>query len=150
MKMHMTGHSPDLLDRLATGRQRPLRPLAIARATGLLTVQKGRVWVTQVGEFADRVLDAGERLRFDGARSVVIEPWSWADSALLDWAPDPRPQDRLLGALREPLLGAAARALTLLAAWAGGVAAGLRRVEGAFAALARSAASSASRNQGCI
>lgn len=93
------------------------------RAPGELTVLKGRVWVTGQGDGEDQVLSRGERLHIVAGMDVVVEPWDRAQGAVLHWAPQRR----------------GARAL------------GLRALAGGFfAALARRAASSASRAQGCI
>ena len=147
MKLHPVTDPLALLAGLAA---RVPRPIVIERATGVLTVRHGRVWVTQLGEGGDRVLDAGDRLRLMAARGVVIETWRSSEAAHIDWQPDVRLQDRVAARLRTVLRGAAAGALGALAWLAGAVASGLRRGEGAFAALARSAASSARRAQGCI
>ncbi len=90
---------------------------------GELTVLKGRVWVTGQGDGDDRVLSRGERLHIGAGSDVVVEPWDRAHGAVLHWAPQRR----------------GARAFGLRA-W----------VAGFFAALARRAASSASRAQGRI
>lgn len=95
----------------------------LASAPGELTVLRGRVWVTGQGDGEDRVLSRGERLRIGAGSDVVVEPWDRTHGAVLHWAPQRR----------------GARAFGLRA-WAAGV----------FAALARRAASSASRTQGRI
>ena len=98
-----------------------------ARRVGLgagdLTVLRGRVWLTgECGE-SDRILSPGQSLRLSDAQAVVIEAWDRGEGASVRWQP------------RRPLLQSLP----------------LRGFAGAFfAALARSAASSASRAQGCI
>ncbi len=87
---------------------------------GELTVLRGRVWLT--GE-ADQILSPGQSLRVNDAQAVVIEAWDRGAGASVRWQ------------ARRPLLQGLP----------------LRGFVGAFfAALARSAASSASRAQGCI
>ena len=71
----------------------------------------------------DRVLSRGERLRLADGAEVVVEPWDRSHGAVLRWAPR-RGAFHAFG-LRE-------------------------RLAGFFAALARKAASSASRPQGCM
>ena len=90
---------------------------------GELTVLQGRVWVTGQGDGADRVLSRGERLRLADAADVVVEPFDRSHGAVLRWAP--RRTGFHAWRLRE-------------------------RLAGFFAALARKAASSASRPQGCM
>ncbi len=147
MKLQLVTDPLDLLAGLAA---RAARPVVIERASGLLTVTQGRVWLTQRDAGGDRVLDAGDHLRLVAARGVVIEPWRRGEAAAIDWQPERRLQDRVAARLRAARCGAVAGALVALAWLAGGVAAGLRRVAGVFSALARNAASSASRAQGCI
>ena len=117
--------------------------LRLSRGGGELTVLEGRVWLTRgghTGDTGDHRLEAGQRIRLVAAQDAVIEPWDRDRQAVVRW--EPRPQ----GAL------AAAQALVLraLAFFAGEAALGLRGLAGGLAALARSAASSASRAQGCI
>jgi len=117
--------------------------LRLSRGGGELTVLEGHVWLTcggHSGDTGDHRLEAGQRIRLVAAQDAVIEPWDRDVSAVVRW--EPRPQ----GAL------AAAQALGLrtLAFFAGEAALGLRGLAGGLAALARSAASSASRAQGCI
>lgn len=95
----------------------------LAAAPGELTVLKGRVWITGQGDGDDHVLSRGERLVLGAGADVVVEPWDRAQGAVLHWSPRRR----------------AAHALGLRALAAG-----------FFAALARRAASSASRAQGRI
>ena len=117
--------------------------LRLSRGGGTLTVIEGSVWLTRgghTGDTGDHRLEAGQHIRLVAAQDAVIEPWDHGVAAVVRW--EPRPQ----GAL------AAAQALVLrgLAFFAGEAALGLRGLAGGFAALARSAASSASRAQGCI
>lgn len=90
---------------------------------GELTVLRGRVWLTGECGDADQILSPGQSLRVSDAQAVVIEAWDRGAGASLRWQ------------ARRPLLQGLP----------------LRGFAGAFfAALARSAASSASRAQGCI
>ena len=122
------------------------RMLAFGQATRLgrlggdLTVLEGRVWLTRDGDLGDHVIEAGQRLRVGVDQNAVIEPWDAGRAVSVRW--QPRRQGFFGAVLVEPL-----RAL----AWLAGVAArGLRAGAGGFSALARSAAASASRAQGCI
>lgn len=90
---------------------------------GELTVLRGRVWLTGECGDADQILSPGQSLRVGDAQAVVIEAWDRGAGASLRWQ------------ARRPLLQGLP-----LRGWAGAF----------FAALARSAASSASRAQGCI
>ncbi len=90
---------------------------------GELTVLRGRVWLTGECGDADQILSPGQSLRVNDAQAVVIEAWDRGEGASVRWQ------------ARRPLLQGLP----------------LRGFAGAFfAALARSAASSASRAQGCI
>jgi len=95
----------------------------VGEGAGELTVLRGRVWLTGrcgPGDESDRVLSAGDSLRLADAGGTVVEPWRRGEGAVLRWQP---------------------RAQRL----------GLGGLVGAFVAvLARKAASSASRAQGCI
>lgn len=95
----------------------------VGAGAGELTVLRGRIWLTErcgPGDDGDRVLSSGESLRLADAAAVVVESWRRGEGAVLRW--QPRVQ-------RAGLAGLAA---------------------GFFAALARRAASSASRAQGCM
>lgn len=95
----------------------------VGAGAGELTVLRGRIWLTErcgPGDDGDRVLCSGESLRLADAGAVVVESWRRGEGAVLRW--QPRVQ-------RAGLTGLAA---------------------GFFAALARRAASSASRAQGCM
>lgn len=95
----------------------------VGRGAGELTVLAGRVWLTGQGDGEDRVLGVGERVRIRTADAVVMESLDRERSARVAW----HPQGSVLAHL------------------------GLRELFGAaFAALARKAASSASRAQGNI
>jgi len=117
--------------------------LRLSRGGGELTVLEGRVWLTRgghTGDTGDHRLEAGQRIRLVAAQDAVIEPWDRDGAAVVRWEP-----------LQQGVL-ATVQALVLraLAFFAGEAALGLRGLAGGLAALARSAASSASRAQGCI
>ena len=121
------------------------QPLRVEHVGGEFAVLQGRVWLTRRGDLDDHVLSAGERFVLEPADDVVIEPWSRGETARLEWRPiaqEPRGARLLRDALGAALRGVASAA--------GGAVLGLRRVEAGFEALARSAASSARRAQGCI
>jgi Protein of unknown function (DUF2917) len=105
----------------------------LGRLGGDLTVIDGCVWLTRDGDLGDHVIDAGQRLRIGVGENAVIESARTGQAVTLRW--DPRRQGFFGALLAEPLRGAA----FLTGALARG-----------FAALARSAAASASRAQGCI
>ena len=113
---------------LATG-----HAIHLGRLGGELTVLEGSVWLTRDSDLGDHRVEAGERLRLAVGENAVIESWDASHAVSVQWKP--RRQGFFGAVLAEPL-----RAL----AWAlGGLA-------GGFNALARSAAASASRAQGCI
>lgn len=95
----------------------------VGAGAGDLTVLRGRVWLTGrcgPGDGSDRVLGPGDSLRLADAQGAVVESWRRGEGAELRWQPRAQPL-------------------------------GLFGFAGAFfAALARTAASSASRAQGCI
>ncbi len=94
----------------------------VGSGAGELTVLRGRVWLTGPCD-DDRVLAPGQSLRLDDAQAVVVEAWDRGQGAEMRWQPGRAPAQRLPG----------------------------RGFAGAFfAALARSAASSARRAQGCM
>ncbi len=105
----------------------------LGRLGGELTVLDGRVWLTRDGDLGDHFVGAGERVRVASGENAVIEPSRAGESVSLRW--QPRRQSFVGAVLAEPLRG--------VAFLAGRLAAG-------FAALARSAAASACRAQGCI
>lgn len=95
----------------------------VGTGAGELSVLRGRVWLTGrcgPGDDSDRVLSPGDSLRLSDAAGAVVESWRRGEGAELRWQP------------RAQRPG--------LAFFAGAF----------FAALARTAASSASRAQGCI
>lgn len=112
----------------------------LGRLGGELTLLEGRVWLTRGSDLGDHRVETGERLRFAVGENAVIEPWDAGRAVSLTWRP--RRQGFFGAVLVEPL-----RAL----AWAAGAAARvLRAGASGFNALARNAAASASRAQGCI
>lgn len=121
---------------LAAGQAMP-----IAGRAGTLTVLDGRVWFTRLGDAADQVLARGARVSVGWADRAVVESWERNCSATVQW----RPVERHAAA--QVLRAAALRGLAALAF---GMAGFLARAEAGFVALARSAASSARRAQGCI
>ena len=114
--------------------------LRVAPGAGELRVHHGAIWLTRRGDPADVLLEAGQRLRLRAGDEAVFEQWQRDVPALVDWQADQALRTRRLrGAL-----------LSALAFGAAAAAGGLRRAEAGFAALARTAAASASRAQGCI
>lgn len=105
----------------------------LGRLGGDLVVVAGRVWLTRSGDLGDHLVEPGQRVRLAVNEDAVIEPWQAGETVTLQW--NPRRQ-RLLGAVFAPPLRGLAFATDLLAT--------------GFAALARTAASMASRAQGCI
>ena len=116
------------LKRLAFG-----QAVHLGRLGGELTVVDGRVWLTRDNDLGDHVVEPGQRIRLAVGDNAVIESAEKNRAVSLRW--NPRRQSFFGALAAEPLRG-----LAFLA----GLAAG------AFAALARSAAASASRAQGCI
>lgn len=115
------GH-PTALDRLGQ-RLMPGQARRVGRGIGELSVLAGRIWITGQGDGEDRVLEAGQRLRLSCAQDVVIESFDASEPARVAWRPRAHALQRL----------------------------GLRDLAGAFfAALARKAAPSANRAQGCM
>ena len=113
-------------------------PVRIDHLAGEFAVVSGRVWLTRHGDVDDHVIEAGQRLVLEPSDEVVIEPWQRGERTLVQWRP--RVQPRRVEAF----------AVGGLARFAGAAAGGLRRVELALEALARSAAAMARRAQGCI
>ena len=107
--------------------------LPLGRLGGELSVLQGRVWLTRDGDLGDHRVESGERVRLGVAENAVIESWDSGQPVVVRW--NPRRQTFFGALLAEPLRGLAF--VTRLAA-------------GGFAALARSAAASASRAQCCI
>jgi len=107
--------------------------LHLGRLGGDLTVIEGRVWLTRDGDLGDHFVDRGEKTRLEVNENAVIEPADSGRTVTVRW--NPRRQSFVGAVLAEPLRG-----LAFLAA----------RAADGFSALARSAAASASRAQGCI
>ena len=105
----------------------------LGRLGGELTVLEGRVWLTRGADLGDHRVEASERLRLAVGENAVIEPWDAGRAVSVQWKP--RRQSFFGAVLAEPL-----RAL----AWA------LGALAGGLNDLARSAAASACRAQGCI
>ena len=107
--------------------------LHLGRLGGDLTVIDGTVWLTRDGDLGDHFIEAGQKVRLGVAEDAVIESAYTGRPVTVRW--NPRRQSFVGAVLTEPLRG--------LAFFAGLAARG-------FAALARTAAESASRAQGCI
>jgi len=105
----------------------------LSRLGGELTVVEGRVWLTRDNDLGDHVYEPGDRVRLAIGEHGVIEPLDASQPIVVRW--NPRRQSFFGALLAEPLRGVAF--LTALAARG-------------FAALARKAAASACRAQGCI
>ena len=116
------------------------RPAVLARGEGELTVLTGSVWMTRHGDLDDHLLQRGDSVHIGLADRAVLESWERDLSATVQWRAIERP------------VASQARAgfLRGLAFVAGAAALALARAEAGFTALARSAASSARRAQGCI
>ena len=113
---------------LATG-----QAIHLGHLGGELTVLEGSVWLTRDSDPGDHRVEAGERLSLAVGENAVIERRDDVHAVGVQWKP--RRQGFFGAVLAEPL-----RAL----AWV------LGTLAGGFSALARSAAASASRAQGCI
>lgn len=125
----MMNAQPDLsLRSLVSG-----EALHLGRLGGDLVVMEGDLYLTRNGDLGDHVLQAGQRLRLGVDENAVIEPARTGAGVTVRWYP--RRQSFAGALLAEPL-----RCLAFLAG----------RAAGGFAALARSAAASANRAQGCI
>lgn len=111
----------------------PGHALHLGRLGGELTVVEGRLWLTRDGDLGDHLVEPGQRVRLAVNDNAVIEPWQAGESVVLRW--NPRRQGLLGAVFAGPLLG---------------LAFATRLLAGGFATLARSAAASASRAQGCI
>ena len=122
-------------------------PVRIADVDGELTVVSGRVWLTGTGDAQDHVLRARQRIAVAATDDVVVEPWDRGEAAIIGWQPATQAQDRRPATLARR---AAAPLLRGVASAADSMALTLRAAELGFAALARTAASTASRAQGCI
>ena len=119
--------------RRPTLRIEPGDSMHLGRLGGELSVLQGRVWLTRDGDLGDHLVEPGQRVRLDVAENAVIGAWNTGEALVVDW--NPRRQSFFGALLAEPLRG-----LAFLAA----------RAASGFAALARIAAASASRAQGCI
>jgi len=111
----------------------PSEAMRLDRLGGELTVVSGRIWLTRDGDLGDHFIEPGQTVRLGIDEQAVVESARTGEPVALRW--NPRRQS-LAGAL----LAAPLRGLALLT---GLLASG-------FAALARSAAASARRAQGCI
>lgn len=120
------------LDRLGQ-RLMPGQARRVGRGIGELTVLAGRVWITGHGPAEDRVLEPGERIVIEDAAAAVIETFDAREPARVAWRPRSALLQRLGVRMAERLRGAFGAAL-----------------RPSFAALARRAASNASRAQGCM
>jgi hypothetical protein len=109
------------------------RALHLGRLGGDLTVIEGRIWLTRDGDLGDHFVERGEKVRLEVNENAVIESADSKRTVIVRW--NPRRQSFVGAVLAEPLRG-----LAFLAA----------RAADGFAALARKAASSAKRAQGCI
>lgn len=121
-------------------------PKRIGAGSGEIEVKSGRVWVTRRDDLDDHVLAAGERLLLLAGDAAVVEAWRQGERAVIVWRAAAR-QRLALAALPR---ASAAWGLRGVASVADFFAAVLRRVAAGLSALARSAASMASRAQGCI
>ena len=117
----------------ATRRIEPHQAVHLGRLGGELTVVEGRVWLTRDGDLGDHVVEPGQRVRLAVNDNAVISPWHSGEGVVMRW--NPRRQGLFGAVFAGPLLG---------------LAFATRLLAGGFAALARSAAASASRAQGCI
>ena len=107
--------------------------ISLGRLGGELTVIDGNVWLTRDGDLGDHFIEPGQKVRLGVAENAVIEAAHTGQTVTVRWSP--RRQSFVCALLAEPLRG-----LAFVAA----------RAALGFAALARSAAASASRAQGCI
>ena len=124
----MNAQSDRTVRRLAAG-----EALHLGRLGGELLVIDGRVWLTRDGDLGDHVIEPGQKIRIGVRENAVIESACTGHALTVRWQPR---RQSFAGALAEAPL----RGLALLTAL----------VARGFVALARSAAASASRAQGCI
>lgn len=118
----------------------PGRAVRLGRRGGVLSIVEGRAWLTRNGELGDHLLTAGQQVRLGALERAVVEPWDRGVGVALRW--QPRGQRWSATLLSEPL-----RALAFVA---GALARALRGAATRLTVLARNAASSANRAQGCI
>ncbi len=109
----------------------PGRALRLGHRGGELSVLAGRAWLTREHDLCDYLLAPGRRLRLAPGDNAVVESWQPDQALRLRWQPRLQRHQRLASRW----LADALRALAFVAALAAG----------SFAALARSAAASASR-----
>jgi hypothetical protein len=117
------------------------------QADGVVVVSAGRVWITRDGDGADHVLEAGQQLAVRRGQQLVAEPWG-ASPATLAWQAAPGAAAQASRAIT--LRGAGLRVATLRAVVLRAVVVAARGLEAGLLALARRAASMASRAQGAI
>lgn len=110
------------------------KALRLDRNGGELTVLDARVWLTRDGEPGDHFVEPGQSLHLGMDENAVIEAARPGQDVTLRWKP--QGQRSAAGAVFVEPLRFVARVARLAAA--------------GFAALARSAAASARRAQGCI
>ena len=109
----------------------PGRALRLGHRGGELSVLAGRAWLTREHDLGDYLVAPGGRLRLAAGDNAVVESWRPGEALRLRWQPRLHRHQRFAG----HLLAEALRALAFVASLAAG----------SFAALARSAAASASR-----
>ena len=105
----------------------------LGRLGGDLSVVQGRVWLTRNADPGDHLVEPGQRVRLGVAENAVIESLDVGRAAIVRWNPR-----------RQAFFGAVSAGPLRGLAFVAGLAAG------GLDALARSAAASASRAQGCI
>ncbi len=86
MNAHTAKHSLSALDALGQ-RLFPGQARRVGHGPGELTVLTGRVWLTGQGEQEDRVVGAGERVRLEAADAFVIEALDRTQHASVAWQP---------------------------------------------------------------
>lgn len=67
----------------------PGRPLRLEGRGGWLTVVSGSVWLTRLDDFEDHWLSAGQAMRIDPARGLVVEAWDHAPAQIAWHAAQP-------------------------------------------------------------
>lgn len=136
------------------------QPLETPHGAGVLRVLEGSVWLTRVGDPLDHVLAAGQQMRLEAGDQGLLEPIDAERGARWCWEPVDAQPGRLrraatagaggLAVVRGAGRRLAAALLRGVAAASRALAAGLRRVEDVLDDLARKAASTARRAQGCM